>query len=240
MIEAEQQFLERAGVVAGSRQHLDTADQKQLTVELLSSETLNTSEIEGELLNRHSVQASIRHALGLEKQAPKTPPAEAVVADMMIDLYQLPKSNLNEETLFHWHELLMRGRNDLEQIGSYREFEEPMQIVSGPDYQRKIHFEAPPSKQVSTEMKHLLSWINHTAPHQKNALPPVTRAGIAHLWFECIHPFEDGNGRIGRAIAEHILSEHQTQKGIVILAKTLLKRKKKKLLLRTWQSQQNT
>ena len=77
-----------------------------------------------------------------------------------------------------------------------------MQIVSGPDYARKVHFEAPPSAQVADQMNVFLEWFLVTAPDGAKPLPPITRAGIAHLWFESIHPFEDGNGRVGRAIAE--------------------------------------
>lgn len=101
-----------------------------------------------------------------------------------------------------------------------------MEIVSGPDYAKKIHFIAPPSNRVSYEMSRLIKWLEDTSLHGNNPLPSLTRAGIAHLWFESIHPFEDGNGRIGRSISEKILSQECSNPMITVLAKTLLKKKK--------------
>jgi len=118
-------------------------------------------------------------------------------------------------------------RRDLDSIGGYRTHTEPMQIVSGPDYARKIHYEAPPSKQIPTEMLDFLKWFNETSSGGVNPVSAITRAGIAHLWFESIHPFEDGNGRIGRAIAEKALGEGLLNPVITVLAKILLKRRKK-------------
>jgi Fic family protein len=121
----------------------------------------------------------------------------------------------------------MNGRHDLDRLGLYRDHPEPMQIVSGPDYARKIYFEAPPSKQVEAEMETFLRWFSDTSPYGTHSLPIITRAGIAHLWFESIHPFEDGNGRIGRAIAEKALSQSLSPNPcMTVLANVLLKRRK--------------
>lgn len=92
-------------------------------------------------------------------------------------------------------------------VGAYRSHEGPLEIVSGPDYAKKVHFLAPSSKTVPDEMSRLIKWFEDTSPYGNNPLPSLTRAGIAHLWFESIHPFEDRNGRIGRGIAEQILSQ---------------------------------
>ena len=101
-----------------------------------------------------------------------------------------------------------------------------MQIISGADYQTRIHFEAPPSDQVPLEMDRFLTWLHQTAPTGSNPLPPVTRAGIGHLWFESIHPFEDGNGRIGRAIIEKTLAQGLVTPTLTAVASTLLRRRK--------------
>ena len=104
--------------------------------------------------------------------------------------------------------MLMEGSSDISTIGSYRIHEDPMQVVSGPSYKRVVHFEAPPSKRMPAEMHRFMDWFNDTAPKGNAPLPALTRAGIAHLYFVCIHPFEDGNGRIGRAIAEKCLAQN--------------------------------
>jgi Fic family protein len=100
-----------------------------------------------------------------------------------------------------------------------------MQVVSGPDHKRIVHFEAPPSRQVPDEMQQFIMWFNDTAPGAKHPLPALTRAGIAHLYFVCIHPFEDGNGRIGRALAEKSLAQSLGQPSLIALAATILARR---------------
>lgn len=101
-----------------------------------------------------------------------------------------------------------------------------MQVVSGSVYEPKVHFEAPSSSRVPSEMKRFIAWFGQTAPGGENALPALTRAGIAHLYFESIHPFEDGNGRIGRAIAEKALAQSLGQPTLTALAATILARRK--------------
>ncbi len=99
----------------------------------------------------------------------------------------------------------MQGRADLRTVGAYRAHADPMQVVSGPLHAPKVHFEAPPSATVPAEMAAFSQWFNATNPKGAQPLPALARAGLAHLYFESIHPFEDGNGRIGRAIAEKAL-----------------------------------
>lgn len=226
LLRAENMFIEGAGVVAGALRHMLLDDQQLLSVELISAEALDTSEIEGEYLNRDSVHSSIRRELGLKTDKHGVAPAEAGVAEMMVNLYKTLPDPLDEFTLFEWHKMLMNGRRDLDEIGSYRRHVEPMQIVSGPDYARKIHYEAPPSAQVAKEMAYCLEWFSATSPGSTSALPALTRAAIVHLWFESIHPFEDGNGRIGRAIAEKALAQGFGSPIMTVLAKILLKRRK--------------
>lgn len=222
MVRCEKLFVENAGVVIGASHHLSDDDRQTVTIELLSLDALGTSEIEGEYLNRDSVQSSIRRALGLQVSHVQSTPAESGIAEMMVSLYRHTHKPLTESLLFEWHHMVMHGRRDLQHIGGYRTHDEAMQIVSGPDYNRKVHFEAPPSKQIPEEMKVFFNGLEKLP----NNLGTVTRAGLAHLWFESIHPFEDGNGRIGRAIAEKILSESLTSPVFTILSKVLLKHKK--------------
>ena len=200
-------FLLGAGVVIGAVKHLGEDEHNQLFVEVMGGEALTTSEIEGEILNRDSVQSSIQRQLGLAADKRRITPAEQGIAEMMVDLYRSYSQPVSNEMLFTWHRMLTSGRKDLIDIGKYRTSQAPMQVVSGPIGAPKVHFEAPPSKQVPAEMKRFIAWFNRTVPQGAESLPAITRAGITHLYFESIHPFEDGNGRIGRAIAEKAMAQ---------------------------------
>ena len=222
---AEQRFLLGAGVAAGMAKHLPEGQRSQLSVALLSTEAVTTSKIEGEILDRASVQSSIQRQLGLAAEKRRVRPAEQGIAEMMVDLYRSSASPLTESDLFRWHSLLMKGRRDLE-LGQYRSSSEPMQIVSGAVHAHKVHFEAPPSLRVPAEMKKFLSWFERTSPGRKGSLPALARAGVAHLYFESIHPFEDGNGRVGRAIAEKALAQTLGHSLITGLAPIMLAHRK--------------
>ena len=222
LAQAEQDFLLGAGTLVGSVKHLDGGEREQITIEAISTEALTTSEIEGEILDRASVQSSIRRQFGLQGDNRRIGPAEQGIAEMMIALYRSFAGPLSDETLFAWHRMLFRGRRDLRDVGRYRTGGNPMQIVSGAVYEPMIHFEAPPSSRVKSEMRRFISWFNRTGPVTAKALPALTRAGLAHLYFESIHPFEDGNGRIGRAIAEKALAQSLGQPTLIALAATIL------------------
>ncbi len=223
--EREAKFLLHGGLLLGALLHIGDNDKSALTVDLISNEALKTSEIEGEYLNRESVQSSIRRNLGLDTDARRIPPAEGGIADMTMDLYRSFAESLTHETMFRCHGMLTAGRRDLKNIGAYRTQDEPMQIISGPIGNPKIHFEAPPSAAVEREMEGFVHWFNNTAPHGNTALPALTRTGIAHLYFATIHPFEDGNGRIARALAEKALSQALGQPTLIALSQTIQKNK---------------
>jgi Fic family protein len=224
---AEEQFLLGAGVAIGTVKHLGEEEHNQLIVELMSAEAVTTSAIEGEILNRASVQSSILRQLGLAPaDKRRATPAEQGIAEMMVDLYHSSSQSLSEEMLLTWHRMMTSSRKDLVDIGRYRTSQEPMQVVSGRIGAATVHFEAPPSKRVPAEMRRFLVWFNRTAPNGKEPLPAITRAGAAHLYFESIHPFEDGNGRIGRAIAEKAIIESFGQPVLVALATTILAHQK--------------
>jgi Fic family protein len=223
---AEEKFLLGAGVGLGAEKHLGEEDHNQLIVEAMSGEALTTSEIEGEILNRASVQSSIQRQLGLATDQRRIPPAERGIAEMMVDLYRSTAESVSEEMLFRWHRMLTLGRRDLVDVARYRSSEEPMQVVSGSMGAEKVHFEAPPSKQVPAEMNRFIVWFNRTGPQGNKSLSAITRAGIAHLYFESIHPFEDGNGRIGRALAEKALAQSFDQPSMTGLATAILAHQK--------------
>lgn len=224
--EFERKFFENAGMMYGSLKHINEDEAQTLKVDLISSEAYKTSEIEGEILNRDSIHSSIRRQLGLQSDHRKVEPAEQGIAEMMVDLYQNFNVPLGHQQLFLWHKMLMNGRRGLKDIGRYRTHEDAMQIVSGPFGRSIVHFEAPPSRDVPALMIAYLKWFNDSNKGQKNELPPLIRAAIAHLYFECIHPFEDGNGRIGRAISEKALSQCLGKPTLIALSQTIHDQKK--------------
>ena len=223
---AEREFLIAGGMFAGTVKHLGDEERQQLTVESMSQEAVTTSEIEGEVLDRASVQSSIRRQLGLTADQRSVQPAEEGVAEMMVDLFRSFAAPLTAEMLFGWHRMLMSGRKDLTDFARYRTSKEPMQVVSGATGKPQVHFEAPPSARLPQEMKQFIDWFNRTEHGGPEPVPAISRAGAAHLYFECVHPFEDGNGRIGRAISEKALAQSLGQPTLTALAATILARRK--------------
>lgn len=213
------EWCNRADLEFGFNAH---AERDQLAIEAMSTETLTTSETEGEILDRATVQSSIGKQLGLSTDTRVMRPAEQGIAEMMVDLYRSFADPLSAEMLFRWHRMVTSGRRDLKAIGRYRTGAEPMQVVSHARYEPRTHFEAPPSSQLESEMPRFVAWFHRTGPCGDEPLPAVTRAGIAHLYFESIHPFEDGNGRIGRAISEKSLAESLGQPTLTAVAATIL------------------
>lgn len=222
---AEARFVLGSGMFLGAMKHLDVADGDQLVVEAMSDEAVTTSQIEGEILDRESVQSSIRRELGIATDHRTVKPAERGIGEMMVDLFRGFAAPLDHGTLCGWHRMITAGRSDLRDVGRYRTHGEPMQVVSGKVYDPKVHFEAPPSARVPEEMDRYLGWFNRTAPGGSDPLPPLTRSGIAHLYFESIHPFEDGNGRVGRAIAEKVLAQSLGRPTLTAIAATILARR---------------
>ncbi len=220
--EFEKEFLIKSGVFRGVLKHISESDKKHLIVEFISDEALKTSEIEGEILRRDSVQSSIMKHFGLKAKSIKGTLAEQGISEMMIHLYENYSAKLSNKTLFEWHKMLCSGRNDIKKVGKYRTDRNEMQVISGPLHKPKIHFEAPPSNEIKREMDYFIKWFNHSKD-----LPILTRAGIAHLYFVCIHPFEDGNGRIGRALVEKALSELLGGPTLIALSKVIYNNRKK-------------
>jgi Fic family protein len=226
LAKAEERFLLASGVFLGTVKHLDSEERDRLAVEAMSDEAVTTSEIEGEILDRESVQSSIRRQLGLISDGRRVKPAEQGIAEVMVDLFRHFDAPLEDATLCAWHRMVVHDRTDLRDVGRYRTHGDPMQVVSGRLDEPTVHFEAPPSATVGGEMHRYIEWFNRTAPEGKEPLPALTRAGIAHLYFESIHPFEDGNGRIGRAVAEKSLSQSLGRAALTALAAAILDKRR--------------
>ena len=201
---------EKMGVINGKLAHLTKNLHTEAIINLMVEEAVKTSEIEGEYISRMDIRSSIKNNLGLNsKNIPVHDKRAQGIAKFMLDVRNTFKKSLTEKKLFDWHLMLMSGSSHPNlRVGYWRTNTEPMQIVSGHHGKWTVHFEAPASQNVPKEMKKFIRWFNETAPgnHKAIQFAPV-RAAIAHLYFESIHPFEDGNGRIGRAIAEKSLSQ---------------------------------
>lgn len=170
---------------------------------ILTDDVVETSAIEGEILRRSSVRASIRKRLGLPVTQDDSNRHTDALVEMLLDARNCAASSLTEQKLNSWHAALFpTGYSGLHKIrvGEYRG-DEQMQIVSGPVNREKIHYIAPPKNRIKKDMNRLLTYIN-----KESEPDPLLKAGIAHLWFIMIHPFEDGNGRIARAITDYILA----------------------------------
>lgn len=215
-------FAEETGHVSGILKTMPEDMQMEAILDLMVSEAIKTSEIEGEYLSRPDVVSSIRNNLGLNETHEMIKDKKAQGAGELMVLvrktFELP---LREETLFSWHSILL-GESKRIKIGVWRTHDEPMQVVSGAIGKEKIHFEAPPSKNLPDEMGRFINWFNETAPGGKKEIKKAPiRSAIAHLYFESIHPFEDGNGRIGRAIAEKALSQTIGRPVLLSLSQTI-------------------
>ena len=220
-------FAEKAGHITGIWKAIPENMQTEAVVDLMLTEAMKTSEIEGEFLSRKDVLSSIKVNLGLAKKpAKKVDRKAAGIADLMTDARNSFREPLTKEKLFDWQKMIVADERHVA-VGKWRTHKEAMQIISGASGKQKIHFEAPPSAVVKKEMQRFIAWFNNTAPGGKEEIrkSPV-RAAIAHLWFETIHPFEDGNGRVGRALAEKVLSQGIGRPVLLSLSRTIEAEKK--------------
>lgn len=196
----------RQGRLLGRMETLDFELKQEASLKNLTEDVVKSSAIEGEKLNTEEVRSSIAKRLGIDipKSTFASRDVEGVV-EMMLDATQDFSSSLTKERLFNWHAALFpTGRSGMRiiNVAEWRALEVgPMQVVSGPIGREKVHFEAPKATRCDAEISHFLSWFEKGVD-----IDPVLKAGIAHLWFITIHPFEDGNGRIGRAIADMALA----------------------------------
>lgn len=195
------------GLLLGRLADVGLGLRDEASLAALTDDVLKTSEIEGEHLNVASVRSSIARRLGVDigSLAPVDRHVEGVV-EMVLDATGNGAHPLSSERLFAWHAALFpTGHSGLGKIstGAWRDDAHgPMQVVSGPAGRQKVHFEAPPADRLALEMDGFLRWVNDAGPTE----PALIRAGLGHLWFVTLHPFDDGNGRIARAIGDLLLA----------------------------------
>ena len=214
-------FAERTGRASGLLEGLTADAQAETAIEMMAVEAITTSSIEGELLSRRDVLSSIRNNLGMAGGAPAGDKRAKGVAALMIDVRNSFEAPLSEGKLFEWHRMIMAGHRRIA-AGQWRTHADPMQVVSGPVGYEQVHFEAPLSSKVPGEMKRFIDWFNDTAPGGKTEIrKAAVRSAVTHLYFESIHPFEDGNGRIGRALSEKALSQGLGRPALLSLSRTI-------------------
>ena len=218
------------GALSNDLNHLPEDLKIDAIIDLMVSEAIKTSEIEGEKLNKEDVRSSIRNQLGLSKNTTIIKDPRAVgIAELMISVRRNYAHPLTKEELFAWHAMILpkpSHRKNME-VGKWRTGKEPMQIISGAIGRETVHYEAPPSSRVNKEMERFITWFNETDPAKtKDCIPGPVRAAIAHLYFECIHPFDDGNGRVGRALSEKALSQ-ELQRPILFSLSTMIEKHRK-------------
>jgi len=201
------------GKLLGKMEAIGFSLKEEAFLETLTVDVVKSNEIEGAYLDAGQVRSSIARRLGMNVpgMVASDRNVEGVV-EMMLDATQNFNQDLTEDRLFGWHSALFpAGRSGIRKIrvGDWRDDNEgPMLVVSGPMGKEKVHYEAPPSKTIDNEIRRFLAWFNtdKSSVKKHEVIEPVLKSGIAHLWFVTIHPFDDGNGRIARAIADMQLS----------------------------------
>jgi Fic family protein len=218
-------IAENFGELSGVQKSFNIQQQQESLIKIIISEAAKTSEIEGEMVSRQDLMSSVRKKLGLSVDTEQIKDRKAEnVASLMLQVRDDYSAKLSERLIKHWHSLLFSNSKYIN-AGKYRKSDEAMQIVSGAYGKEKIHFEAPPSSRVPEEMKSFVKWYNAFKP-KDNILKIIVKTAITHLYFESIHPFEDGNGRIGRALIEKCLSESLNKPVLMAISTTIEKNKK--------------
>lgn len=195
------------GKLVGKMESLGFDLRNEATLETLTLDVLKSTEIEGEILNPEQVRSSLARRLGMDISGliPSDRDVEGVV-EMMLDATQNYNKPLTKERLFDWHAALFpTGKRGMYKIivGNWRDDTKgPMQVVSGAMGKEKVHYQAPEASEVEKEMDRFIEWFN-----SDTKLDPVIKAGVAHVWFVTIHPFEDGNGRVTRALTDMLLAK---------------------------------
>lgn len=204
LLEPMSRLSQLHGLLNGRMSMLGFDEKCRSSLSAMTEELIGSSEIEGVRLNPNSVRSSIARRLGIEDEGLLIEDhyVEGLV-DVMLDAVHNCREPLTDERLFGWHAALFPlGRSGMHRItvADWRKGEEPMQVVSGAFGHEKVHYEAPASADVPAEMERLINWCNNAA------LSPFIMAAVAHLWFVTVHPFDDGNGRLSRTLADMLLA----------------------------------
>lgn len=222
IIPMEKKFLLGIGSESAFLKTIDSKEQHRFIVEILSLEGQESAKIEGEILDRESLQSSINKHFGLETVSRRSSDRESRMAELLYSVYETYDQPLTHNMLWEWHAMLFGDTKRITDLGKYRTHPEPMQIVSNRLDFPKVFFEAPPSSHVPREMNAFIDWFNRS----RGSESILARAAITHVYFESIHPFEDGNGRIGRLLAEKVLSQEVGRPTLIALSQTLELQKK--------------
>ena len=217
-------FAELSGEIFGIFKTFHSTKQQNEILDIMISEAIKTSAIEGEILSRNDLRSSFLKKLGLTTTIKNIKDKRAEnIALLMLEVRNNFQTKLSEKLIKNWHGILFSNSKYIN-AGFYRSSEEPMQIISGACGKEKVHFEAPPSKKVPQEMKNFVLWYN-SFKTKGNIQQIIIKTAITHLYFESIHPFEDGNGRVGRALIEKCLSESIGRQTIMSISQIIEKNK---------------
>ena len=198
-------YLVQVDLLQNKIERLPESDLEAFMLERIVEEASSTSSIEGDQISREQLMSSLLNNLTMGKRRHEIRDMRATGITRQIESNrQTWDEPLTETTLKYWHQLLLGHDKNLRVIGDYRKGEDAMQVISGPATNLTVHYEAPPAKRLRKEMQILVKCCNE---RQRLPIENIKTSGVAHLWFESIHPFEDGNGRIGRALIEKLLSQ---------------------------------
>lgn len=217
-------FISNQEAMDSLLQNLTPSEQQEAIIRFMIAEAEKTAEIEGEYISRVDIMSSIKNKLGLNETVQNVKDKRAnAMSNLLFAVKQSYNDKLTQSTIKEWHRLLFEGSQYIN-AGEWRRGQEPMQIISGSVGKEKIHYEAPPSYRLSAEMKQFVNWYNGF--RVENTCDALLKTAIAHLYFESIHPFEDGNGRIGRAIAEKCLAQSLGKPILLSLSAAIEKNRK--------------
>lgn len=214
-----------AGKFTGLLEETEKPYQQEIILEIMVLEAQKTSEIEGEIIHAEEIRSSLRHHLGIDavKNLATTDKRALGISNLLFECRNTFSHPLTEESLHTWHKMVMQGGClKPHEIGKFRCNPEPMQIVSGAIGREIVYFEAPPSNIMHQEMGRFIEWFNTPL----STISGPVRAAIAHLYFESIHPYMDGNGRIGRSLSEKVLSQDLNTPILFSISNALMKNRK--------------
>ena len=206
LVSSLSQVRQLQGKIIGKMESLGFDLRKEAVLETMTLDIIKSTEIEGEILNPDQVRSSVAKRLGMDIGGLIASDRHVDgMVDLMMDATQHCMQELTQQRLFDWHAALFpTGRNSMYKItvGDWRQdLNGPMQVISGPIGKEKVHFQAPDAKVLQEEMDVFVDWFNTIT-----SVEPVIKAGIGHLWFVTLHPFDDGNGRIARALTDMLLA----------------------------------